>query len=206
MKKLMVLVLMSLLTVSQASVVNWAATGIRTPANGLPTAANQMYVEFYYDSAGAVNGAQDTLFENVWGSAVTGTKLANFGFVDSITGGGQLNYGSSDKTGYAFMTQAEAETARDLGSYVGFASVYFKVYYKETGPASSLLYDRYGYSKLFTVDLRNITTAGNVNISTLNVSSGGNFQWAAVPEPATMTLFGLGGLALIIRRKMRKEA
>lgn len=33
-----------------------------------------------------------------------------------------------------------------------------------------------------------------------------NGSWAAVPEPATMALFGLGGLALVIRRKMRKEA
>jgi hypothetical protein len=28
----------------------------------------------------------------------------------------------------------------------------------------------------------------------------------AVPEPTTMALFGLGGLALVIRRKMRKDA
>lgn len=28
----------------------------------------------------------------------------------------------------------------------------------------------------------------------------------AVPEPATMALFGLGGLALVIRRKLRKES
>jgi hypothetical protein len=47
------------------------------------------------------------------------------------------------------------------------------------------------------------------------VDRGGTIKWqtgsawapvAAVPEPATMALFGLGGLALVIRRKLRKEA
>jgi len=31
-----------------------------------------------------------------------------------------------------------------------------------------------------------------------------DFQTAAVPEPATMTLLGLGALAMVLRRKMRK--
>lgn len=42
-----------------------------------------------------------------------------------------------------------------------------------------------------------------------NTSPAGVAGWApvaAVPEPATMALFGLGGLALVIRRKLRKEA
>lgn len=33
-----------------------------------------------------------------------------------------------------------------------------------------------------------------------------SYSLTPVPEPTTMALFGLGGLALVIRRKMRKEA
>jgi hypothetical protein len=62
--------------------------------------------------------------------------------------------------------------------------------------------------KLITLDPNEPTSSLNVNWS--STADRANIKYDnplySVPEPTTMALFGLGGLALVIRRKMRKDA
>ncbi|MDD2239905.1 MAG: PEP-CTERM sorting domain-containing protein [Kiritimatiellae bacterium] len=46
-------------------------------------------------------------------------------------------------------------------------------------------------------------TAGSARLHT-NLTMGGDIQTTAIPEPATMSLLGLGALAMVLRRKIRK--
>jgi hypothetical protein len=52
-----------------------------------------------------------------------------------------------------------------------------------------------------------VTAIQTVNwISATNDRAYIKYDVPAVPEPMTMAMFGLGGLALVLRRKMKKSA
>lgn len=61
--------------------------------------------------------------------------------------------------------------------------------------------------KQVTVDPAAITANQNISWTTLTTDRAyQKYDMPAIPEPATMALFGLGGLALVIRRKLNKGA
>lgn len=201
MKKLIIMLGVLAAAVSaHAGAVNWVAQAIRDPLNGSTiTSVNMLYVELYYRTGGAFD--QTAGYETTFGSGGTFIKG---GLVSSlISNQGFVNAASGD-LGYQFWNQATAIANRDAN---GYASFYMNVYYSPTGVAGTGNYTYSGTTHLLTVNLNNIT-AGDVAATFTGVSPTGHIQWtpAAVPEPATMALFGLGGLALVIRRKMRKEA
>lgn len=206
MKKVIIGALICALAASvQAGVVSWNATGIKSPDVAL-TSVDNVYVEFYYVTAGAIDTS--TGFETLWGSEVVGTFLKGDNSDSFLATGGARVFNATDgDAGYSIMSQAQAVANRNNNpSALGFVSLYMKLYYSPT-VASPGAHTYYGFSKIYTVDVSSIENTGDATFSTLSMSNNGQVTWTpvAVPEPATMALFGLGGLALVLRRKMRKE-
>lgn len=184
---------------ARAGVVNWTATAIRDPLGAQTiTSVNMLYVELYYRAAGAIDATANG-WETTFGS---GGTLIKGGLVDSYNTPNNQGTVFDTGIGSAIWSEATAIANRDAN---GLASFYMKIYYAPTGVASLENYTYSGITHYNTINLGSIT-AGNVTVKFTGVSPNNHVEWTAVPEPATMALFGLGGLALIIRRKMRKEA
>lgn len=60
--------------------------------------------------------------------------------------------------------------------------------------------------KQVTLDPNEPTSTANITWSSTADRAYTKYSLTPVPEPTTMALFGLGGLALVLRRKMRKDA
>lgn len=206
MKKLIVAGIVVAMAVSaQAAAVSWVASGIANPVTGVNdlTTVNSMYVELYFATA-----AFDNTFGWETGNRGSAGTLILGGQSSAISSGRAIVNGStSGDLGFQFWNQATAIANRDAaGPNQGFASFFMKIYYSPTGIAGTGNYTYSGITDLYTLDLRNIADVANATAMS-KISTDKHVTWTpAVPEPTTMALFGLGGLALMIRRKMRKEA
>lgn len=205
MKKAILFVFLIGITASVYAVdtfVTLNAAGMKGPGAVSITSVNQMYVELYFTTAiggNTVEGWNDSIWGSGGGSPIFGTLIDTY----SASGGkiDPVNFTSS--LGNEFWTGAFADTQKDPVD--GWGSFYMKLYYSPTGIAGTGNHTYSGVTRLYDVNLNNILVTPK-DLTMTSVTSQNRVDWVAVPEPATMALFGLGGLALVIRRKMRKEA
>lgn len=199
MKKIVTIaVLLAATSAVQAGLMSWISTGIRDPAGNAISSTDNMYAELYYTTANDPDTSMG--WDTVFATDGSGTKI-KFGLITSVSSGSGAITASSGQLGYSVWDQDNFVENTD-----GSQNFYMKLYYSPTGVASPGNATYIGITHLYTAQVRNLTSA-NVSVTMSNISPTPHVSWTpvAVPEPATMALFGLGGLALVIRRKMRKE-
>lgn len=139
-----------------------------------------------------VNGQTSTAVMNISGGTISMTDEAGTQHM-GVANGGTLNV-----SGSAILDGSFATTNLQIGGSIDIAAGW-------TGS--------WKYSQHSGDDWKNLFTAGNITFggntidgatfdSTFTVSDGGQtIALTAVPEPSSSALLGLGGLALILRRR-----
>ncbi len=138
------------------------------------------------------------------------TVLATLGYAEGpfnlnnvdvgTTAGGLTGYGDG-KIGLKFYNDSY-----DTSYYIALR------FYNSADKGSATYYGvmtPYKLTKAGSTDGAPTTELANFITSTSNTTQNRfytDISVPAIPEPTTMALFGLGGLAMVIRRKMRKEA
>ena len=161
--------------------------------SGAGTTESHLRLSFDYSV-----GAGDTLYAHLWG--LTGTSDEDGEFIGNIEAGanGNTNFGSTstDLTTYNLTDGASA----------GFGG---------TGTAiSGALTGSGTYTTaidIASLGIGGVTTAGDLDYYIIQfaqnenglagVTSIDNFSLTAIPEPSSTALLGLGGLALMLRRR-----
>lgn len=166
-------------------------------------AADGWYVEAILSSSATFNAglANDLTYFNSFtivgdGPGTLGT-LVNSPIMGSKVDGTQYN--TNGKTGI------QATFSDTEGSVNG---MYFSI--RAYNSTSKTLASKYG---VLTFQLNDVGPGAGSPFKNLDWTTSATRTYLqydnplyAVPEPATLALFGLGGLALVIRKKMRKEA
>lgn len=164
---------------------------------------------------------------NAWAGEFFSAQTLDFGTASSFTLGGQVQLWDENSADWG---QGTAWMYYSIDSAISAADLPADLEHDTTGSRVDLTYYKYdpnnnyfqsgGNSQdpdAFSTDTISLAglDAGNHTLSVLFVDFDGrqptatftaNFTTAgaAVPEPATMSLLGLGALAMVIRRKLRK--
>lgn len=112
---------------------------------------------------------------------------------------GKLASGTATSAGRASVSWTFSTTTYD-NYYATFR------FYNNSVKASATSYGVLPSWKQITVDPAETPASVNLGFTTTGERGYIQYSLTPVPEPTTMALFGLGGLALVIRRKMRKDA
>jgi hypothetical protein len=221
MKKTITVALAGLLSASSAySATTFTFTNIRaSDAAGTPTVGSDAgagtVVPSYTGSTGqsATGNAvvltadnynlfnDGTLYDIVVDFSITGVGLQfNDGVYQLNQAGDTMSYGAASITIFD-DTGAIDLTSNFITSFTGYSNVQVSGFSGSdagtingdaiTGSGSI----EFGLSNVQTIDV--VRTGGGFNINDVN----GSFSIDAVPEPSATTLLGLGGLALILRRR-----
>jgi hypothetical protein len=110
-------------------------------------------------------------------------------------------------TGLSFLYGGTQAGPKDFGWSVG-GSFYDATAFPHTTTgngssfASSAQSITIGAATVIGIQAWNATSTGNFRVDEVQLN--GTVQSTAIPEPATMSLLGLGALAMVLRRKMKK--
>lgn len=213
MKKLLIaLAILAVASVAQAELLaTWTfASGASTVAENA-SAANIDQVTFG-ELTRVVLGTSSTssgqFASNNWGTEGNGISLAvtvasGYEIANSVIGVGGLN-GSNTGPG---TLQWSLNTV-DVGTpwtvaYSSGSSVTDPVAVGTIGTGVNALFLRSTGGQVAT-PTATPATAGSARLLTELTMNGDIQSTAAIPEPATMSLLGLGALAMVLRRKLRK--
>lgn len=140
--------------------------------------------------------------ESTWGLATAQADVTKWWY---FTVTPDANY-SITITGLSFLYGGTQAGPKDFGWSIG------GTYYDPTAFPHTLTLSAQGPFNSSAVSVT-ITEATTIAIQAWNATSTGNFRVdnvvlngtvSSIPEPATMGLLGLGALAMVLRRKMRK--
>lgn len=161
----------------------------------------------------AVYCADDTYWYNcsaTWGTASTDFDVTDFGLVSSLTLGGEVQTWLSDSSSDPSMTVAMGYQVDSLASQsVTLSWNRFESnndFWQNMTGEDVISGSGLSTSGSHTVAVWFSATDGVDTLYDNNSSANyvADFSTAAVPEPATMSLLGLGALAMVLRRKIRK--
>lgn len=211
MKKLMIalVALVSLSMVAMANNVMWmAAYGVFAHDSAEVVVDNDNYTGVAQDTsvlwqliyAGANNKIDPIDYSNAAGGYVSWT--ADGTFDDVVLGSREIAKGGSGAWDDCLYTENTTACLTEL-DYVYDASTPYYVFqrvYEGTTPTAATPY--------FESELNKLTQEYDDGVQVVYVepaSTGYNYGVrTSVPEPATMSLLGLGALAMVLRRKLRK--
>ncbi len=159
-----------------------------------------------------VDGAGQTWYDaSGTGQAAGAFNGQDFGIVSSLVIGGEIqSFGDADgMANPAFMNYSI-----DSGSFAPIQLDWFDYasnnnwFHTLTGEdvADGLSAGEHTLAIYFSKPSTDIGAAPDGNLYDSNASANYNatFETTAIPEPATMSLLGLGALAMVLRRKMSK--
>ena len=200
-KTLLIAVVVAISGMLHAATVGWGVSAVRDPSGAMTiTGGTQLMVSLVFTAdVGSAVGWQTTSSAGsyTYGSLSALAPLATFTGDKLTVASGQVNI-SSTGAGLDLLSQSWAESNRGADN---MASFYAVVFYNAAGSVSEVNATHYAVTKIYNVDLKNISDAG----ATINMT--GVFQqatWTAVPEPTSMALLVLGAVAFGLRRRFRK--
>ena len=157
----------------------------------------------YFDDESNSFTYDGKLFENGWAIWLYQTSSSTVDFSISKIGDASQVAASSVNVGSDYvLISSRANLSFDNGSFV--YAVLFDVAAPTTSGGSYLLLDTVARNVgAYEYIAGNYTPGNAIDAGDGSVVFAGQ-QWQPIPEPATMSLLGLGALALAFRRKIRK--
>ncbi len=163
---------------------------------------------YFYEDAGKTDPVNTGYYlevilsqDNVYNTSeyLTATIIGTgFGTLSGTHAMGYTSSGVAVGDGKASITWTFSTTTYD-NYYASFR------FYNHADKAQATKYGVLGFKQI-TVDPVNEGDSPAVQYLSYNEANESGYTQYAIPEPATMTLIGLGGLAMVLRRKMRKTA
>ena len=194
-KTLAILSVLAIAAVAQANVwnINWYITGAFSPNDTEGDFSTQL-LDDYDVTWSLINGSTGDIIYSM--SSVRGDGM--IGFDDTDNGGAFAIYDESlmaaDATYYLGST--DLTTAQNVYQYIYATDGVQAWEWKSSSVSVTPVSEATGAP----VDIDADAVIGRQGVADANTY----WQQAAVPEPATMSLLGLGALAMALRRKLRK--
>jgi hypothetical protein len=166
----------------------YAPSGTTSPFSNIASSSSP--ASLAYDPATAWDDITgQSAFQAVDGSGGAGTVAM---FSDSATGGGAYNGAAAYKAGN--LVGGTTYSFLEVAWWTGYSGQYTTL--AEAAAADSYV----GWSQVFSY---NALTSGNPAPRVFTGSLVGNYDVGGVPEPSTLALAGLGGLALLVFRRRK---
>lgn len=212
MKKLLIaLAILAIASVAQAELLaTWTfaggASSVATEA-GAANIGQVTFGELTRVGLGTSGTAANQFASNNWGVNGNGISLSvgvasGYEIASATIGVGGLNgSGTGPGTLQWDLNGTDVGTAWTVGLTAG-ASTGADVAVGTIGTGANTLFLRSTGGQVST-PTGTPAAAGSARLLT-SMTMGGDIQATSVPEPATMTLLGLGALAMVLRRKMKK--
>ena len=220
MKKLMIaLAIVAIASVAQAEILaTWSFNGSNStdwynaaPVSGSGLAANINSAELSFGAGFTPSASANTLRASGtgWGGVSRTIDLSDTSYVqlDLVASSGYTLTVEDIATAGIGSSTGQNGTDRWAASADGgaYAFVTAQANYGGNGAKSYDITDTTGEEVSLRYFASPTSTTGTWGFNSANaIVVNGTTQVAAVPEPATMSLLGLGALAMVLRRKIRK--